>query len=44
VIVLDPDTGKPKWLFDPKTEVSAGWGDFANRGVASWLDPKRKAV
>ncbi|HEU0005599.1 MAG TPA: PQQ-binding-like beta-propeller repeat protein, partial [Terriglobia bacterium] len=40
VIALDPDTGKPKWSFDPKTDVSAGWGDFANRGVASWLDPK----
>ncbi len=43
VIALDPETGKPKWSFDPKTDVSAGWGDFANRGVATWLDPKRKA-
>src|SRR5262245_8356609 len=44
VIALDPETGKPKWSFDPKTDVSAGWGDFANRGVATWLDPKRKAA
>jgi len=43
VIALDPETGKPKWSFDPNTDVSAGWGDFANRGVATWLDPKRKA-
>ena len=43
VIALDPDAGKPKWSFDPKTDVSAGWGDFANRGVATWLDPKRRA-
>ena len=43
VIALDPETGKPRWSFDPKTDISAGWGDFANRGVATWLDPKRKA-
>lgn len=44
VIALDPDTGKPRWSFDPKSDVSAGWGDFANRGAATWLDPKRKAM
>ena len=43
VIALEPETGKPRWSFDPKTDISAGWGDFANRGVATWLDPKRKA-
>src|SRR5262245_13823552 len=43
VIALEPETGKPRWSFDPKTDISAGWGDFANRGVATWLDLKRKA-
>ena len=43
VIALDPDTGKPRWSFDPKTDIGAGWGDFANRGVATWLDSQRKS-
>jgi len=36
VIALEPDTGKALWSFDPKTDIKAGWGDFANRGVATW--------
>src|SRR5439155_1242299 len=43
VIALDPDTGKPRWSFDPKTDIGAGWGDFANRGVATWLDSQRES-
>ncbi len=43
VIALDPETGKPRWSFDPKSDISAGWGDFANRGAATWLDSKRKS-
>ncbi|MCW5983463.1 MAG: PQQ-binding-like beta-propeller repeat protein [Bryobacteraceae bacterium] len=39
VIALNPDTGERIWPSDPKTDV--GWGDFANRGAATWLDPKR---
>jgi quinoprotein glucose dehydrogenase len=43
VVALDPDTGTPRWAFDPKTDIRAGWGDFANRGVATWRDPQRSA-
>ncbi|MDQ1472521.1 MAG: quinoprotein glucose dehydrogenase, partial [Bryobacterales bacterium] len=39
VIALEPETGKQKWAFDPQIDQRAGWGDFANRGVATWVDP-----
>jgi quinoprotein glucose dehydrogenase len=42
VIALDPETGSKLWDFDPKTDVKAGWGDFANRGVATWVDKLAK--
>jgi quinoprotein glucose dehydrogenase len=42
VIALNPDTGRQKWTYDPKTDVAAGWGDFANRGVATWADDRSK--
>ncbi len=38
VIALEPETGKQRWAFDPKVDQQAGWGDFANRGVATWVD------
>ncbi len=40
LIALDPETGKEKWAFDPKVDYRAGFGDFANRGAASWVDGK----
>lgn len=40
IIALEPDSGKEIWSFDPKIDVRAGYGDFANRGVATWLDGK----
>ncbi len=42
VIALDPVTGEEKWSFDPKSNLTAGWGDFANRGVATWVDAKTR--
>jgi quinoprotein glucose dehydrogenase len=39
VMALEPETGKQKWAFDPKINQAAGYGDFANRGVSSWVDP-----
>src|ERR1700688_1143028 len=42
VIALDPETGKQKWAYDPKADVQAGYGDFTNRGVATWVDPVSK--
>lgn len=43
VIALEPDTGRQIWAFDPKIKVGAGYGDFANRGVSTWVDPSKKA-
>jgi quinoprotein glucose dehydrogenase len=40
VIALDPQTGKERWSYDPKTALSWNYGDgLINRGVATWLDP-----
>jgi quinoprotein glucose dehydrogenase len=38
LIALDPDTGAKKWTFDPKSDITAGFGDFANRGASTWVD------
>ena len=40
VIALDPDAGTQKWAFDPHVDTQAGYGDFANRGAATWRDAK----
>ena len=40
LIALDPVTGKEKWNFAPRVNTTAGYGDFANRGAATWLDSK----
>ena len=39
VIALDPDTGRERWNYDPRATI-ADYGDFANRGVSTWVDPK----
>lgn len=41
VRALDGDTGKELWSFDAGLDLSAGYGDFTNRGVSTWLDPSR---
>ena len=38
VFALDPTTGLERWHFDPQIDRSVTFGDFANRGVALWLD------
>ena len=43
VRALDGDTGKELWSFDAQIDVSAGYGDFTNRGVSTWVDPSRPA-
>jgi quinoprotein glucose dehydrogenase len=40
VIALDPATGVPRWTFDAHADRGGDWGDFANRGVSVWLDPR----
>ena len=44
VIALDPKSGTQKWAYDPEIDRSLDYGDgLINRGVATWLDPSRKA-
>ena len=40
VIALNPESGKEIWEFDPKIRRDVSYGDFANRGVSTWLDKK----
>jgi quinoprotein glucose dehydrogenase len=42
VFALDPETGKQRWVYDPKIDIAGRYGDgLINRGVAAWLDPTR---
>jgi len=43
VIALDPATGRERWVFDPKIERDVRYGDFASRGVSTWLDESAPA-
>src|SRR2546425_1951830 len=38
VIALDPATGRERWVFDPGIKRDVTYGDFASRGVATWVD------
>jgi quinoprotein glucose dehydrogenase len=44
IIALDSETGRELWIYDPKIRRDVRYGDFANRGVASWLDPLAPAT
>ena len=37
-IALDAATGRELWIFDPKIARDVTYGDFASRGVSTWLD------
>jgi quinoprotein glucose dehydrogenase len=39
-IALDPVTGRERWRFDARVDHGGSWGDFASRGVSTWLDPR----
>jgi quinoprotein glucose dehydrogenase len=42
VIALDPETGRQRWAYDPRIDLTLDYGDgLVNRGVATWLDPVR---
>src|SRR5947209_16658422 len=43
VIALDAISGTAIWNFDPKVNSHAGFGDFVNRGVATWVDSRTHA-
>ena len=42
VMALDPATGREIWRYDARVDPRGGYGDFANRGVSTWLDPSVK--
>jgi quinoprotein glucose dehydrogenase len=44
VIALDPETGKPKWTFDPKLDRNRPYPQYANRGVAVWRQGDERRV
>jgi len=43
VIALDPSTGRERWVFDPGIARDVTYGDFASRGVSTWLDESAPA-
>jgi quinoprotein glucose dehydrogenase len=43
VIALDAEKGTERWSFDAEIERDGNYGDFANRGVVSWLDEGQPA-
>jgi quinoprotein glucose dehydrogenase len=42
VVALDPATGKVRWTYDTHIDLMGDYGDFASRGVSTWLDPNAK--
>jgi quinoprotein glucose dehydrogenase len=40
VIALDPETGKQRWAYDPKVDLSLNYSEVTSRGVSTWLDNK----
>jgi quinoprotein glucose dehydrogenase len=42
-IALDPVTGGLKWDYRTDANRSGNWGDFASRGVSTWLDARAPA-
>jgi quinoprotein glucose dehydrogenase len=43
VFALDPTSGAQRWVYDPRVDRTINFGDFANRGIALWLDPRAAA-
>jgi len=39
-IALDPTTGRERWAYDAHVDRNGNWGDFANRGVSTWVDSR----
>lgn len=38
VSALDPATGAERWTYDARIDLHGDYGDFASRGVSTWLD------
>jgi quinoprotein glucose dehydrogenase len=43
VVALDPATGAERWAYDPHIDLHGDYGDFASRGVSTWLDARAAA-
>src|SRR5829696_9045001 len=43
VIALDPETGRERWVYDARVDRTIRFGDFANRGVSTWVDASAAA-
>jgi quinoprotein glucose dehydrogenase len=41
VVALDPETGKERWVFDPRVSRTARFSEVTSRGVSTW--PARPA-
>src|SRR5947207_4590100 len=42
-IALDPAMGKELWRYDSRAASQTHWGDFASRGVSTWVDSSAAA-
>ncbi len=42
VMALEPSTGREIWRYDARVNPKGGYGDFASRGIATWVDPALK--
>lgn len=42
VLALDPASGIERWSYDPRIDLHGDYGDFANRGVSTWLDRRAR--
>src|SRR5215216_2600513 len=42
VMALEPTTGRELWRYDARVNPKGGYGDFASRGVATWVDTTLK--
>jgi quinoprotein glucose dehydrogenase len=40
VYALNPTTGQVRWSYDTKVNRDAGFGDFATRGLSTWVGPE----
>jgi len=43
IFAIDPVSGRELWRHDAKVNPNGGYGDFASRGVSTWLDAKALA-
>jgi quinoprotein glucose dehydrogenase len=44
VFALDPATGKQKWVYDPKVDLTKGYSEITSRGVAAWPLPVQASI